>query len=39
MGQITNTSGLPKSITMNLLKMTLDYIHNKQLDKIYDIEI
>jgi 2-polyprenyl-6-methoxyphenol hydroxylase-like FAD-dependent oxidoreductase len=36
-GQITNTSGILKSVLMGALRMTPDSVNDKQLDKIYSI--
>ena len=37
-GQITNTSGLLKSVLMGVLRMTPNSINDKQLDKIYSLD-
>jgi 2-polyprenyl-6-methoxyphenol hydroxylase-like FAD-dependent oxidoreductase len=37
-GQITNTSGLLKSILMGVLRMTPNSLNNKLLDKVYSLE-
>jgi 2-polyprenyl-6-methoxyphenol hydroxylase-like FAD-dependent oxidoreductase len=36
--QLTNTSGLKKSLVENIIRMTPDFIADRQLDKIYAIE-
>lgn len=36
--QMTNTSGLKKSIVKGILKMTPNFINEKQLDKIYSLD-
>ena len=37
--QITNTSGFKKEIVKNLIKLTPNFFSEKQLDKIYEINI
>jgi len=36
--EMTNTSGLTKTFVKGLLRLTPDYINNKQLDKIYSLD-
>lgn len=36
--QITNTSGFKKEIVKNLIKLTPNFINDRQLDKIYDVD-
>jgi 2-polyprenyl-6-methoxyphenol hydroxylase-like FAD-dependent oxidoreductase len=37
-GQITNTSGLLKFISINVLRMTPNSINDKQIDKVYSLD-
>jgi 2-polyprenyl-6-methoxyphenol hydroxylase-like FAD-dependent oxidoreductase len=38
LAQMTNTSGLTKSIVKRILRMTPNFINEKQLDKIYSLD-
>ena len=37
-GQLTNTTGIKKSLIKNIIRLTPDFISDKQLDKIYSLD-